>query len=73
MSHKMELQARALVLHLGAEQSTSSRRMAFQLIEAGYGTVQKLRDVTDEELLEVPGIGPVAIGLIRELLAALGG
>ena len=71
MSHKTELEARALVLHLGAEQSTSSRRMAASLIEAGYGTVQKLRDATDEELLEVSGVGPVAVKLIRALLADL--
>lgn len=69
--HKMELEARALVLQLRAEQSVASRRMALRLIEAGYGTVQKLRETTDEELDAVPGIGPAAVKQIRALLAAL--
>jgi len=71
MTYKMELQARALVLQLHAPQTSTNRGKAYLLIEAGYGTVEKLRAATDEELLGISGIGPVTLALVREYLAAL--
>lgn len=71
MSHKIELGARALALQLRASQTPVFRSKACLLIEAGYGTVQKLRAATDNELEGVQGIGPAMVSQLRALLAAL--
>jgi DNA integrity scanning protein DisA with diadenylate cyclase activity len=73
MPHKIELQARALVLHLGAPQTSMNLEKVNLLIEAGYGTISKLRAATDEELLAIPGIEPATVKRVREYITALGG
>jgi len=43
-------------------------RIVSQLSEQGVETVSQLADMTDEQLLELPGIGPVSIKTIRSAL-----
>lgn len=73
MTHKMELEARALVLNLRAPQTPVFLAKGYLLIEAGYGTVAKLNAATDEELEAIQGIGAAMVQQLREYLAALGG
>lgn len=72
MTHKTELEARALVLNLRAPQTPVFLAKAVLLIEAGYGTIAKLSAATDEELEAIQGIEVAMVKQLREYLSALG-
>lgn len=42
------------------------------LMAAGYSSLEQLSAVTEAELLQLHGMGPKAIGQLREALAAKG-
>ncbi|WP_223635738.1 DNA-binding protein [Planococcus sp. 4-30] len=42
------------------------------LLAAGYHRLQDLTSVTEQELLNLHGFGPKALGILRETLAAQG-
>lgn len=42
------------------------------LAEAGYTSLEQLTQVSEEELLKLHGMGPKAVGQLREALAAAG-
>lgn len=41
------------------------------LIEAGYETIEELHEASDEELLDIKGIGPKTLEEVREALSSL--
>jgi len=42
--------------------------LAQKLAEAGYDNPRKIRDASDEELLDIDGIGPVGLSVVRAKL-----
>jgi hypothetical protein len=42
------------------------------LLQAGYTRLEQLSKLTETELLQLHGMGPKAIGQLREALAAVG-
>ncbi|MCM3611647.1 helix-hairpin-helix domain-containing protein [Planococcus sp. MERTA32b] len=42
------------------------------LIEAGYTKVEQLKDATEKEILELHGVGPKAIKVLKQELASKG-
>jgi len=61
------LQARSLAQQLRISGEAALDRL-YRMANAGYTTVQALKGATDDELLAVPGVGPVAVAQLRAIL-----
>ena len=67
---KPKSQARSLAKHLRVGGKPALDRL-YLVAEAGYTTVQALKNATDEELLAISGIGSVAVAQLRALLESV--